>query len=70
MFYMKKNSKYWLWGSIFIIIVNLIVYISRNYINQTVMLWIVILTPVSFLALYPLTRLLDRDSTSRNEKGR
>ena len=70
MFFMKKSSKHWLWGSIFIIIINLIAYAFRNYVNQTVLFWVVILTPVAFLALYPLTRLLDRDGTTRHEKGR
>jgi hypothetical protein len=69
-FYMKKSSKYWLWGSIIIIIINLIVFSFRNYVTQTFLFWVVILTPVTFLALYPLTRLLDREGTSRHEKGR
>ena len=67
MFYLKKSMKYWLRGSICIIIINLIVYIFRNYVNETALLWVVILTPVACLALYPLTRLLDKDRPSRNE---
>jgi Mn2+/Fe2+ NRAMP family transporter len=59
---MKKSLKYWLWGSICIIIINFIVFLFRNKVDQIVLLWIVILTPVVFVALYPLTCLLDRNS--------
>ena len=69
MFYMKKSSKYWLWGSICIFFINLIFFIFRNYVEQTVLLLVVILTPVACLALYPLTCLLARDGVSRNENG-
>jgi hypothetical protein len=61
--------KYWLWGSISIIIINFIVFLFRNKVDQIVLLWIVILTPAAFLVLYALTRLLDRVGPSRNENG-
>lgn len=62
MYFLKKSLKYWLWGSICIIIINFIVFVFRNKIDQIVLLWVVMLTPVALLALYPLTRLLDRNS--------
>ena len=67
MVYMKKSSKYWLWGSICIILVNFIFFLFRNTVDQLLLLWVAMLTPVALLALYPLARLLDRDKTSRNE---
>ena len=69
MFYIKKSLKYWLWGSICIIIINFIVFLFRNKVDQIVLLWIVILTPAVLLLLYALTRLLDRDRQSRNQNG-
>ena len=33
------------------------------------MLWVVILTPVGCLVLYPLTRLLDKHDVYPNENG-
>jgi uncharacterized membrane protein YhaH (DUF805 family) len=67
MFYMKKSSRYWLWGTICLIVINLIVYLFRNYVDEILLLWAVILTPVACLALYPITCLLDRKELSRNE---
>jgi hypothetical protein len=58
-----------MWGAIIVIVINLIVFLLRDYIHETILLWVVILTPVACLALYPLTCLLDRDSLSRNEKS-
>jgi uncharacterized membrane protein YhaH (DUF805 family) len=69
MYFLKKSLKYWLWGSICIIIINFIVFAFRNKVDQIVLLWVVMLTPVALLALYPLARLLDRDKTSRNQNG-
>ena len=69
MYFLKKSLKYWLWGSICIIIINFIVFLFRNKVDQIVLLWIVILTPAAFLVLYALTRLLDRVGPSRNENG-
>jgi hypothetical protein len=71
---MKKSSKYWLLGSICIILINFIFFIFRYKVDEIVLLWVVILTPAALLALYPLTCLLDRDSlferdrTPRNKK--
>ena len=68
-FYMKKSSKYWLWGSVCIFFIILIAFIFHNYVHETVLLWVVILTPITCLILYPLTCLLDEDGMSRNENG-
>jgi len=38
--------------------VNLIVFIFRNHVHELVLLWVVILTPVGCLVLYPLTNIL------------
>jgi hypothetical protein len=67
MFYMKKSSRYWLLGNICLIAINLIVFLFRNYAHEILLLWVVILTPVACLALYPITCLLDRKELSRNE---
>ena len=69
MYFLKKSLKYWLWGAIGIIIINFIVFVFRNKIDQIVLLWIVMLTPVALLALYPLAHLLNKNKTSRNENG-
>ena len=69
MFFMKKSSKYWLWGSMFIFFVNIVFFIFRRHVADAVLLWVVILTPIACLMLYPLTRFLDRDRTSAGEKG-
>ena len=69
MFFMKKSSKYWLWGSMFIFFVNIVFFIFRRHVADAVLLWVVILTPIACLMLYPLTRLLDRDRASAGEKG-
>jgi hypothetical protein len=66
---MKKSSKYWLWGSLCILFINVAFFMFRSYVAEGVLLWIVILTPVACLMLYPLTRLLDKDRISAGEKG-
>ncbi|CAB1066054.1 hypothetical protein D1BOALGB6SA_10853 [Olavius sp. associated proteobacterium Delta 1] len=68
-FYIKKSSKYWIWGSICIIFMNFIFFIFRNFVHETVLLWVVILTPVACLILYPFTRLLGKDRLSGSKKG-
>jgi len=69
LFYMKKSSKYWLWGAICIFLINVVFFIFRRHVADAVLLWVVILTPIACLMLYPLTRLLDRDGTSAGEKS-
>jgi hypothetical protein len=66
-FYMRKSLKYWLLGSICVILINFAFFLFRNTVDQILLLWVVILTPAALLALYPLTRLLDKDRPSRNE---
>jgi hypothetical protein len=68
-FYLKKSSKYWLFGAICIILTNLIVFIFRNYVHETVLLWVVILTPVGCLILYPLTHFRAKSEASQDENG-
>ena len=69
MFYMKKSSKYWLWGSIGVVFINIIFFLFRSYVAETVLLWVVLLTPVACILLYPLTRLLAKDRLSPDQKG-
>ena len=69
LFYMKKSSRYWLGGAIFIFFINVVFFIFRRHVADAVLLWVVILTPIACLMLYPLTRFLDRDSTSAGEKS-
>jgi uncharacterized membrane protein len=64
---MRKSLKYWLLGSICVILINFAFFLFRNTVDQILLLWVVILTPAALLALYPLTRLLDKDRPSRNE---
>jgi hypothetical protein len=61
---MKKSSKYWLGGAICLFLINLFAFIFRNYVHETVLLWMVILTPVGCLILYPLTRLIGKNEAS------
>ena len=71
MIFMKKSSKYWLLGSICIILINFAFFLFRNTVDQILLLWVVILTPVALLALYPLTCLFDRESLfDRDRKAR
>jgi len=67
LFYMEKSTKYWLGGAICIFLINLIFFMFRNEVHETVLLWVVILTPVACLGLYPLTRILDNQEESHNE---
>ena len=69
LFYMKKSSRYWLWGATCILLINVVFFIFRKHVADAVSLWVVILTPIACLMLYPLTRFLDRDRTSAGEKG-
>lgn len=69
MVYMKKSSKYWLLGSICIILVNSIFFLFRNTVDQLLLLWIVMLTPVALLALYPLAHLLHKNKSSSTGNG-
>jgi hypothetical protein len=66
--HLSKISKYWLLGSICVIFINLIFFIFRNYVDEIVLLWVVILTPVVCLILYPLACLLDRNRNVRSGK--
>ena len=66
-FHMRKRSRYWLLGSIGIVIINLTFFIFRHHVQEAVLLWVVILTPVICLILYPLTCLLDKNNASRSE---
>jgi hypothetical protein len=69
MLYMRRSSKYWLLGSICIIVINLVFFLFRNYVQETVLLWVVIMTPLACLLLYPLTCLLDKDNASGRENS-
>jgi hypothetical protein len=66
---MRKSTKYWLWGSIIVVAINLTFFLFRNYVNEILLLWVVILTPVACLAMYPLASLLSKKKLSRSEKG-
>lgn len=68
MFYLEKTTKYWIWGAICIFLVNLIFFMFRNYVHENVLLWVVILTPVACLVMYPLIRILDKYEASQNKK--
>jgi len=68
-FLLKKSSKYWLWGSVCILLVNIAFFMFRSYVAEAVLLWIIILTPVACMMLYPLARLLDKDRTPTGEKN-
>lgn len=69
MYNIKKSSKYWIWGAIAILFINLLFFIFRNYLPETALIWVVILTPVACLVLFPLTRILDKNEVSQPEKG-
>ena len=60
MFDMKQSTKYWLAGSICLLLINLTIYIFRKNFDTIFVLWVVTLTPVAWLVLYFLTSLFDR----------
>lgn len=68
MFDMKQSTKYWLTGSICVLAFNVTVFLFRKNVDQTIVLWVVILTPGAWLVLYLLTSLLDRSekNTKKN----
>jgi len=62
---MSKGSKYWLWGSIGIVSLNLLCLLFRKYLQPGIFLWVVILTPVACLVLYFLTSFIEDDGIPR-----
>lgn len=68
MFNLKQSTKYWLISSIFILMINLTIFLFRHHFDLMTLVWVVILTPVAWLILYFLTDLLDRDDPqSKNQ---
>jgi hypothetical protein len=54
--YLDRGMKGWLIGSIFVLCVNLIVFIFRSHFNTYMVLGVILLTPVAWTLLYVLTR--------------
>jgi hypothetical protein len=65
MFDMKKSTKYWLMGSIFVLAINITIFVFRNSFELSILIWVVVLTPITWLVLYFLTNLLDRSDKKR-----
>ena len=68
MFSYKQSTKYWLIGSLFILVINGIIFLFRKHFDLTILVWVVILTPVAWLILYFLTDLLDKDDPHRKNQ--
>lgn len=60
MFDMKQSTKYWLMGLIFVLAINITIFVFRNSFELSILIWMVVLTPITWLVLYFLTNLLDR----------
>ena len=52
------KTKGWLISSIFVLLINLVVFVFRKYSDKTLVLWVVLLTPVAWLILYLLFKRL------------
>jgi hypothetical protein len=65
MFDMKQSTKYWLMGSIFVLAINIAIFVFRNSFELSILIWVVVLTPITWLVLYFLTNLLDRSDKKR-----
>ena len=61
MYDMNRSIKYWLIGTIFILAIYMVIFIFRNKFDLIFLLWVVVLTPVTWLALLFLTSLLVRN---------
>ena len=47
LFYLNKSTKVWLISSIFVLLVNLIVFIFKKHFDTDIVFWVVLLTPVA-----------------------
>lgn len=65
MFDMKQSTKYWLMGLIFVLAINITIFVFRNSFELSILIWVVVLTPITWLVLYFLTNLLDRSDKKR-----
>ena len=68
MFDMKQSTKYWLMGSIFVLAINITIFVFRNSFELSILLWVVVLIPIPWLVLYFLTNLLDRSDKKRENR--
>jgi uncharacterized membrane protein (DUF106 family) len=57
-FYLNRTTRVWLISSIFVLLVNLIVFIFKKHFDTMIVFWVVLLTPVAWLGLYFLCRLV------------
>ena len=53
----NRRSKAWLISSIFVLIVNLIVFSFQEHFDKNIVFFVVLLTPVAWLGLYFLSKL-------------
>jgi hypothetical protein len=56
--YLDRRNKGWLGTSIFVLIVNLIVFIIQKHLSQNIVLLVVLLTPAAWVVLYFLSGLV------------
>lgn len=50
--------KGWLIGSVFVLCINLIVFVFQKHFSTSTALWVVLLTPVAWTGLYFLSKLV------------
>lgn len=62
LFHLNRSMKVWVISSIFVLLVNLIVFIFQEYFDEIVVLLAVLLTPVAWIVLYFLSKLFFRRS--------
>ena len=55
---LDKKTKGWLFSSILVLLINLVVFGFRKYFDNHTVLWVVVLTPVAWLFLYFLFKYL------------
>jgi len=51
---LDKKNKGWLFSSIIVLLINLVVFGFRKHFDIGTVLWVVVLTPVAWLSLYYL----------------
>jgi hypothetical protein len=60
--YLNKSTKIWLISAIFVLLINLIVFIFKKHFDTTIVFWVVLLTPAAWLGLYFLSRLMVKEN--------
>ena len=68
MYDMNRSTKYWLIGMIFLLAIYVVIFLFRENFDFTFLLWVVVLTPVTWLVLLFLTSLLDKNGEYQKDQ--